>query len=163
MHSPMLTQSSALVRYQDCDTFNHLNSAKYLHYMINAWEDQIATNFDIRIFDIARSQGGYWLINNHQIHYFEEANLMEKVLIDSRIIEYSDANIKVEIKMWDQNKKILKAVLWSDMRHINILTKKSKKHDKRIQSCLEKVCYPIEEYYFEERIQQLKNNVQVIN
>jgi len=39
---PKLTESRAIIRFQDCDPLRHLNNAKYFDYFYNAREDQVA-------------------------------------------------------------------------------------------------------------------------
>ncbi|MDA8650906.1 thioesterase, partial [Flavobacteriaceae bacterium] len=45
-----ILESKAIVRFQDCDPFNHLNNAAYLNYLVNAREDQLMEAYGINIY-----------------------------------------------------------------------------------------------------------------
>ena len=47
-----ILESRGLVRFQDCDPFNHLNNAAYLNYLVNAREDQLMAQHGINIYDL---------------------------------------------------------------------------------------------------------------
>ena len=43
-------ESEALIRFPDCDPFNHLNNAHYLDYFINAREDHLMNGMGFNIY-----------------------------------------------------------------------------------------------------------------
>ena len=47
-------ESKVLIRFSDCDPFNHLNNARYIDYFINAREDQLLANINFNIYIILR-------------------------------------------------------------------------------------------------------------
>ena len=106
-----LLQTKVRIRFQDCDPFNHLNNAKYIDYFINTREDQIAEHYNIDVFQHMKTTGDSWAIASNQIQYLRPAGTMEMVLIETQIIDYSKKHILVEMKMWEENQKHLKAIL----------------------------------------------------
>lgn len=54
MANEKILESQSLVRFQDCDPFNHLNNAAYLNYLVNAREDQLIEAYGINIYDTAQ-------------------------------------------------------------------------------------------------------------
>ena len=62
METPQLLESSHLIRFPDCDPFNHLNNARYLDYFINAREDQVwdAYGINITTWQKPRVKAGWW-------------------------------------------------------------------------------------------------------
>ena len=149
-------ESKSKIRFQDCDPFNHLNNASYLNYMINAREDQIDKYYNIDIFSLAKEQGISWVVGSNQIAYLKPALVMETVIIDSQLIRCDEHTLWVEIRMWDEQKQHLKAVLWSTFVHYNLLTQKKWKHNKNLMDVFNKVLNPIKAESFEERIRELK-------
>ncbi|WP_108868312.1 acyl-CoA thioesterase [Aquimarina aquimarini] len=149
-------ESKALIRFQDCDPFNHLNNASYINYMINAREDQIKECYNLDIFDLAKSKGVSWVVGTNQIAYIRPALLMEKVTIDSQLIQFTENQLQVEIRMWNQDKTEIKAILWSTFVHFNLAKQKKWKHDQQLIELFQNVVVPISATSFEERISQFK-------
>jgi len=153
---PKVLESTKLIRFQDCDPFNHLNNAKYFDYLINAREDQLIANYDLNIYDTVKTHGVSWVVGTHQIAYLRPANLMETVTIDSQLLHYGSKSLNVEIRMWNETKTELKAVLWSSFIHYNVLKGKVHEHSETFMTLFKNVCLPIEATSFEQRIKQLR-------
>lgn len=151
-----ILESKTKIRFQDCDPFNHLNNGKYIEYLINAREDQLIAYYNLDIFEYAKQTGNSWVVGSNQIGYLRPANLMEVVSIDSQLIRYSDKNLFVEIRMWNEAKTELKAILWSSFVHFNILKAKAAHHSNELKDLFQKVCLPIEEKTFEERLNSFR-------
>src|SRR5215212_2403304 len=113
-------ESKSLIRFPDCDPFNHLNNARYLDYFINAREDHAIANLNFNIYHFAAKHGLSWVVSKTQIVYLKPAFLMETVIIDSTILELGEKELLVEMKMWDEQKKKLKSVLWTKFVHVNL-------------------------------------------
>ncbi len=152
-----ITENKALIRFQDCDPFNHLNNSKYLDYFMNAREDQIAKHYNLNIYTYAQETGNSWVVGNHQIAYLRPALLMETITIDSQLFEYSDTNLYVELRMWNKEKTELKAVLWSMFTHYNLLSKKRVSHENKLMKLFGAIKHPVDTNNFHERIAVLKN------
>ena len=157
-----ILESKTTIRFQDCDPFNHLNNASYFNYLINAREDQLIDNYKLDIYKHGRLTGKSWVVGTHQIAYLKPANLMEKVTIDSQLINYSNKNLLVEIRMWNEGKTELKAVLWSSFVYFNLLELKSENHSEELLELFKNVVLPIRETSFEERIKSLRLQKQTV-
>ena len=160
---PKIVKTSAVVRFQDCDPFNHLNNSKYLDYFMNAREDQISENYNLDIYKYAKQTGNSWVVGSHQIAYLKPAVLMEKIVIDSQLFNYSDRTLNVELRMWNKDQTQLKAVMWSTFVHYNLISNKSALHEEGLLRLFESIKNPLEIENFEKRIGQLKNKLKELN
>jgi len=156
MSLPKILESKTKIRFQDCDPFNHLNNASYFNYLINAREDQLIENYKLDIYKLAMATGKSWVIGSHQIAYLKPANLMETVTIDSQLLRYNEKTLWVEIRMWNEDKTKLKAVLWSTFTHFNIVKQKSESHSEDLMNLFKEVVLPLEASSFEERMKALR-------
>ncbi len=153
---PNILESKAKIRFQDCDPFNHLNNAAYLNYFMNAREDQLIDNYGIDIYEMARKEGKSWVVGDNQISYLRPAFLMEDVVIESRLLNYDESKIKVELRMLNANKTEIKAIMWSTFVHFNLVKQKREIHSEDFMNLFKTVLNPVDEAVFEERIQALK-------
>lgn len=151
-------ESTALIRFPDCDPFNHLNNSRYLDYFINAREDHISQNYKFNIYQYAKEHGKSWVVGQNQIVYLRPAMLMETVVIQSTILELREKDILVEMTMWNKDKAQLKSLLWSSFIHYNFATQRSDVHSEELVNFFKPFENPLpEKLSFEERVQQLKN------
>ncbi len=157
-----LPENTVLIRFQDCDPNQHLNNASYINYMINAREDHIREYYGLDIFAFAKENGLIWFVTQNQIAYFRPAHIMERVTIQSQLIRLGEKSISVEIRMYDEHKKSLKAVLWSQFTHFNMKTNKTEVHSKALIDLFEGVNMPVAEHTFEERIAALRNSARSV-
>ena len=153
---PNVLESKATIRFQDCDPFNHLNNAEYLNYLINAREDQLIENYGIDIYEMGRTQGKSWVVGTTQIAYLKPAFVMEKVIIQSQLLRYTESEIWVELRMLDKSKTEIKAVMWSSFVHFNFLSQKREIHSEGFMELFESVLNPTEQSNFQERATALK-------
>ena len=149
---PKVLESTAKIRFQDCDPFNHLNNAEYLNYMINAREDQLIANYGIDIYEMARTQGKSWVVGSTQIAYLKPAFTMEDVKISSQLLHFTDSTLTVEMRMNGLAKNDLKAVMWSNFVHFNLLKQQREIHSQKFMNLFEQVTNPVAETTFESRI-----------
>lgn len=147
--------SKAVIRFQDCDPFGHLNNSKYLDYMINAREDHLIHEYDLNIFKMARHEGKSWVVGHSEIVYMKPALVMEEVKIQSRLIEFADRYVKAEMVMLDKEEEQVKAVLWSKFVHYDLKTLRSRPHEEELMSILNEIHTPIEEASLEQRARKL--------
>jgi YbgC/YbaW family acyl-CoA thioester hydrolase len=150
--------SKMLIRFPDCDPFNHLNNARYIDYFINAREDHIMANMNFNIYHFAAQKGLSWVVSKNQITYLKPAFLMETVIIDSTLLKLGEKEVFVEMKMWNEKKNQLKSVLWSHFVHINLKTQKPEKHSAELMELFR----PFENSLpsamsFDERVEQWKS------
>ncbi|MCH8331518.1 MAG: acyl-CoA thioesterase [Bacteroidetes bacterium] len=157
---PKLLESTATIRFQDCDPFNHLNNTNYIPYFLNAREDQVLDAYDLDIYGIALKKGLTWLVITTKIAYFNPAMLMEEVIIESQLINYSEKDITVEMRMFNEEKSHLKAFIWMTFIHFNLKKNSVENHSKEYLDLFEKAVFPVEQKMFDERhaaLGQVKN------
>ena len=155
-HFPKVLESTTKVRFQDCDPLNHLNNSKYFDYMINAREDQLIEHYDLDIFENAKITGTTWVVVSHQIAYIRPALVMESLTISSQLVQFNKKQLWVEILMYNKEKTVLKAVLWSSFIHFNISKGKAQEHDENFMKLFSDAVLPIKEKTFEDRVQNLR-------
>jgi len=128
--TPLLKEleSTALVRFQDCDPYGHLNNARYIDYFMNARQDQLVRYYDFDLFAVARQTNEAWVVTKTQIAYLLPAMLMEEVLIRTRLIHMSESALIVEGLMLNREAAHLKAVSWIEFAFISVLTGKRSRH-----------------------------------
>ena len=151
-------ESKSLIRFPDCDPFNHLNNARYLDYFINAREDQLMKNLNFNIYSYAAEKGLRWVVSKNQIVYIKPAFLMETVVIDSTILNLRDKDLLVEMKMWNEKKDKLKSILWSNFTHVNLKTQEPEIHSRELMEIFK----PLENNLptpvnFDERVENLRS------
>ncbi|NND62721.1 MAG: acyl-CoA thioesterase [Flavobacteriaceae bacterium] len=153
---PKVLETKMQIRFQHCDPFNHLNNAEYLNYMVNAREDQLIQHYGIDIYKMGREVGKSWVVGTNQIAYIRPAYTMENVLVETQMLSFSDSSIKVELKMFNEFKTELKAMMWSEYVHFNLLTQKRELHSEEFMNLFNKVVNPVQENSFEERLSSFK-------
>lgn len=151
-----ILESSMKIRFHDCDPFNHLNNSKYIDYIMTARGDQLLENYGFDIYKLGREKGIGWVSGFTQISYLKPAMLMEEVIIQTRLLYYSGKSLLFEAIMWDREKKIPKAVLWTKLVHFSVVTQKSHTHDAELMALFEKVVNPLHsEMNFETRVKNI--------
>ncbi len=149
---PILVKSKTKIRFQDCDPFNHLNNGNYINYFMNHREDQLIEHYDIDVYKLAKSEGKSWVSSSNQIAYLKPAFLMETVAIESQLIQFSESNLLVEMRMFNEDMSQLKALIWCGFTHFNLLTQRRDIHKEEFMSLFQKIINPVEGKSFEERI-----------
>jgi acyl-CoA thioester hydrolase len=152
-------ESEALVRFSDCDPLNHLNNARYLDYFMNAREDHLLRYAGFSLHEAARTNGVGWVVGSHHIAYLRPAMLMESVVIDSTMLAWRDRDVLVELRMWNQARTELKALLWSTFVHVNLKTGRSIPHSEDYTRRFKPYEAPLADpaMTFEERVTALRN------
>lgn len=148
---PKIVSCVRTIRFQDCDPFNHLNNGRYFDYFMNAREDQLSELFGIDIYELAKKTGLSWVVGSTKIAFLRPAFLMEKVLIESQTIAYSNKDLLVEMTMYNEDKSQLKSVVWFNFVHYNLANQKVERHSEEWMELFEKICLPLEEQTFDER------------
>jgi YbgC/YbaW family acyl-CoA thioester hydrolase len=152
-------ESQSLIRFPDCDPFNHLNNSRYLDYFINAREDHLLQYHHFNIYELARQNGISWVVSKNQIVYLKPALLMEKVVIQSTLMRMDDREIMVEMSMWNAEKTILKAFLWTNFVHFNLRTQRRETHSAELMCAFEpyNLSLPVT-VSFEQRLEQIRSS-----
>jgi thioesterase-3 len=153
-----LWESKVLIRFPDCDPFNHLNNARYIDYFINAREDHIVANMNFNIYHFAAKHGLGWVVSKNQIVYLKPAFLAETVVIDSALLRLGETDLLIEMKMWNEQKDKLKSVMWTNLVHINIKAQKPESHSQDLIDLFKPFEDPIDTgISFDERVEELRN------
>jgi YbgC/YbaW family acyl-CoA thioester hydrolase len=115
------------IRFNDCDPFKHLNNSAYIDYMLNAREDHLKQFHNISMTDMY-AKGLSWMVSNHEIAYLRPASYDEQVCIQSVLIKAGEGSLLVEMIMFDESCKLVKALLWTTFTHVNLQTGKRDNH-----------------------------------
>ena len=158
-----ILKSKAIIRFQDCDPFNHLNNAAYLNYFTNAREDQIKNYYGIDIYAMAKESGISWVVGSNQIAYINPAFLKEDIVIESQLLNYKSTSLFVELRMWNKDETKIKAVMWSNFVHFNLLNQKRENHSDQIMKLFEEVHNPVDTSSFEKRVDFFKRKFKTSN
>ncbi|MEQ6123990.1 acyl-CoA thioesterase [Pseudotenacibaculum sp. MALMAid0570] len=159
MKYPKTVESSATIRFQDCDPFNHLNNASYINYFMNHREDMLLKHYDIDIYKMAKISGKSWVVGSNQIAYLRPAFLMEEVVIQSELIKYDASSLLAEMRMYTKDKTQLKAIFWVGFVHFDLLTQKKHIHSQEFMELFSNILLPKEETLFEERVHSIKSKM----
>ncbi|HHB79191.1 MAG TPA: acyl-CoA thioesterase [Saprospiraceae bacterium] len=152
-----ILSSTAIIRFQDCDPFRHLNNGRYVDYMLNAREDQVRDAYGLKIYDLAVKEQLGWVVSTSQIAFLSPALPFEKVLLESQAIAYSPYNLMVEFRMFDEHRKQLKAFMWMDFVFIDLKKGKVTAHTPELMDLFETAILPVTEKDFGARRLALKN------
>lgn len=149
-------ESEVIIRFPDCDPFNHLTNSRYLDYFSNAREDHLMTYYKFNPFQLVQEQGLGWVAVQNQIAYRRPALPLEIVVIDSTLLQWGPKNLRVEMRMWDRTKQQLKSLLWMTLVHYNLRTQKSEVHNQTLGALFASIENPLPyPVTFEERLEQL--------
>ena len=162
MNNKLILESKAIIRFQDCDPFNHLNNGNYINYFMNHREDQILENYGLDIYKMAKKLGKSWVSGSNQIVYLKPALTMETVLIESQLYHYTDSELHVEMRMFNENKTHLKAVIWSSFIHFNLLEQRREFHNNELMQMFKSFHNPLEDTIFENRIKAIKSKKRIM-
>jgi acyl-CoA thioester hydrolase len=149
-------ESTATVRFQDCDPFGHLNNARYIDYFINARQDHLAKYYSFRLFDNGSAEN--WVVTKNQIAYLRPARLMEEVLIRTRLIHMTEEMLVVEAQMLDVRGQKLKAISWAEFAYITLATGRKAKHSDDLMQFFANVVVGEDSYSggFDQRVESVK-------
>ena len=113
--------------------------------------------YDFDIYKLAQEKGISWVVAQNQIAYLNPAMLMETVIIQTQLIFFNEKTLLLEAFMWNEDKTVLKAVLWSKLIHINLMTKKSEIHSEELMTLFKQIENPLNEKVpFEKRVENLR-------
>ncbi|MCT4623767.1 MAG: acyl-CoA thioesterase [Schleiferiaceae bacterium] len=135
-------RSKSIIRFQDCDPMGHLNNSRYIDYFINAREDQLLKYYDINVYQYIQERGRAWVVGKNEIIYKRPALLMENVIIETEVLNFSEKHILVEMRMYDEKETHVKSVMRSHFVPVDIKTQRSIPHEEYIMELLESVHSP---------------------
>ncbi|MEI9956865.1 MAG: acyl-CoA thioesterase [Ferruginibacter sp.] len=153
-----ILESKMKIRFHDCDPFSHLNNSRYIDYFLTARGDQLIENYNFDIYKMAQTEGVGWVSAQTQISYMVPAYLMEEVVIQTQLISCSEKSLLLEALMWNNDKTVLKALMWTKLVHFNLKTQSSHLHSQELMEFFEQICNPLPgEINFESRAKNLKH------
>jgi acyl-CoA thioester hydrolase len=151
-------ESTAVVRFQDCDPFGHLNNARYVDYFMNARTDQLQEYYDFKIFAVGQEIGSNWVVSKTEIAFLLPAMLMETVRIQTRLIWATQRKLVVEGIMFDESGQQMKSVAWVEFTFVNLANGRPASHTEELMELFQAV--QVNDIYenstFDERIAQLR-------
>lgn len=154
---PKELESQSLIRFPDCDPFNHLNNSRYIDYIINAREDQLMSYYSFDVYKLAREQGLSWVVAQTQIAYLAPAALMEIVTIRTRLMGHTEKALMVEAVMYNEAKTQVKAVMWTRLAHYDLRTRSGHKHSEELMQFFDSIVAPLgASVTFEERVKSMR-------
>jgi len=157
-HLPKQLESKMKIRFHDCDPFNHLNNSRYIDYMMTARGDQLIDHYNFDIYSIAREEQLGWVSAFTQVAYLQPATVMEEVVIQTALLNFSPKTLLLEALMWSHDKRTLKAGMWVRLVHFNLTTNKSQEHTAALIDFFKRVVNPLPvECTLEQRINTLQN------
>ena len=115
------------VRFNDCDPLGHLNNGRYIDYFLNAREDHLREHYGIDLREWA-SRGIGFVVSHHEIRYLRPVLYNDRVAIQSSLIGWGDSWLAVEMLMYDEERRQLKAILWTRFTRIDPRTGKRLVH-----------------------------------
>lgn len=148
---PNIIESRKKIRFQDCDPFNHLNNGRYVDYFINAREDQVFQNYGVDLFKVIKEEGIGWVVANNQVAYLKPVFTMETVVIQSQLIQYSSKHLQVEMRMFNEDKSVLKSIAWFTFVPFNLRKNKVEIHQEKYAKIFSEVLLEVPQKTFEER------------
>ena len=137
---PKVTESKAIIRFQDCDPLQHLNNSKYFDYYFNAREDQVAKLYGFKFSEVFKNYKTSWVVYQHQISYIRPAVVSEWVKIFSRVIFYDTDTLVTEYFMTDESMTELKNFMWTTSKYVSVETGRRVPHQKSIVDYLQATC-----------------------
>ncbi len=159
MKYPKSPETSTTVRFQDCDPFNHLNNGRYIDYFMNHREDVLIQHYELDIYKMAKVEGRSWVSGSNQIAYLRPAFTMETIVIQSQVIKFDTSSIWVEMRMYNEDKTQLKAVMWAQVVHFDLLKQRKAIHSEEHMNLFQSILNPLEQTTFEERIHAIKSKM----
>jgi acyl-CoA thioester hydrolase len=158
MEIEKILESKVKVRFHDCDPFNHLNNSRYIDYIVAARGDQLIESYSFDIYKLLQKQGIGWVSAQTQISYLHPAYLMEEITIQTRLIACSEKSLLLEALVWNDDKTVLKAIMWGKLVHFSLIAKRSQEHSAQLMEFFQSIVYPLEQQMdFESRVKALKH------
>lgn len=153
-------ESKALIRFEDCDPFGHLNNGRYIDYYLNAREDQVRDNYGLDIYALAKTTGKAWVVTSNQIAYLREVKFMETVKIKTSLRWFSDTDLLMEGQMVNPETGGIISVIWTRFAYIDVRKGQKVSHGEDLVELFNKVAILGEgkqEAYFEDRVKELRS------
>lgn len=127
-----------VVKFSDCDPFGHLHNVRYLDCMFDGREQHVIDNYFLLRKEM-RSRQQNWVIAATDIRYLRPAACGDRLAVDSSIFQVSHVGVTLEIALIDPCSDSLKAILWSQLRYVDLVRGVVVRHPPHMQAFLEGV------------------------
>ncbi len=77
-------------------------------------------------------------------------------MIESQLITYGPKHVEAEMRMWDKDRSVLKALTWLSFVHFDLKTNRPVEHSPEYMQLFEKVVLTVEEKGFGERVKGVR-------
>lgn len=146
--------TSFTIKFSDCDPFGHLYNVRYLDYMFDGREQHVADNYPL-MRDEMMSRERNWVIVSTDIRYLRPTSLGERISVESSIFNITRHGVGLEIVMLEAATSRPKAVLWSQLRYVDLQRGAILFHTPEAQAFLEQVSCDIASSSLNERVKVL--------
>ena len=155
---PKVLESTAVIRFQDCDPFGHLNNARYIDYFMDARTEQLIDAYEFDLFAVGQKFGSNWVVSKTKIVYLLPAGIREKVIIQTRLILATERKLVVEAIMLDEHNSHMKSVGWAEFTFVSLANGRPASHPDELMQLFNTVRIDgiYEAVTFDERIKQLR-------
>lgn len=148
--------SDTIARFQDCDPFGHLNNARYIDYFLNVREDHLLECYGIDCFEMQKHTNKNWLVAKTKIAYIFPVSFKEKISVITRVINYDHTSFLLEGVMLDNNRKIVKSIIWMDFKYFDLINAKLTKHSDELMELFEKILVEgVNSENFDKRVKEI--------
>ena len=131
-------ESEVRIRFLDCDPFGHLNNARYLDYFISAREEHLEEFYGFDIFGDDFKETG-WVVRNSQLTHLIPAVYNQRVLIQTRLLNFSSSSIVLEGVMMDKERNKILATGWVEFRYFDSVRGRPARHEPELMEFFEKI------------------------
>ncbi|MFM2392290.1 MAG: hypothetical protein RLZZ546_267 [Bacteroidota bacterium] len=126
-HKPKILESKAIIRFQHCDPFGHLNNSIYLDYFINAREDQLDQFYGVNLYQESLKSKNGWVVASHSIKYIKPIKVMNEVIIRTKLIDFTNKSVTINGEMIKDG--IVHCSLISTFVYISLLNGRPTEHE----------------------------------
>jgi acyl-CoA thioester hydrolase len=148
--------TEAVIRFQDCDPFGHLNNARYIDYFINAREDHLADHYGLDIYERQSRCNTNWVVAKTKVAYLNPAIFRERVEICTRLLSFTHTTLLMEGVMTDAVSRDLKAIVWIEFRYFDLAGKCPSDHPEELMALFGEITLPGNiQRRFDARIRQI--------
>ncbi|MGB0837626.1 MAG: acyl-CoA thioesterase, partial [Flavobacteriaceae bacterium] len=118
---------------------------------VNAREDHLLEFYNLNLFDLVKNEGIGWVVSNSKLAFIQPALPMERVRIESQIIDFGKNHTLVELRMYEEHGTKIKSLAWMNFVHFNLRTNKVQAHRKQFLDLFSEIHLAVEHENFDQR------------
>ncbi|MBK8700592.1 MAG: acyl-CoA thioesterase [Saprospiraceae bacterium] len=130
--------SKAIIRFQHCDPFGHLNNSIYIDYLLNAREDQLKLHYGVDLYAYAVETGKAWVVASHLIRYLRPVKTMQEVTIESQVRNFDVKSLDVWFEMKDEHR--IYCTMDTNFVHIDLSSGQPTNHSEEWMERFSTIC-----------------------